>query len=518
LLPTRLLDGKQLLHDDIDESFRATGALFFRLVDNTLVAMRARFRSESGEGKPGRAFLQASVQQIAAPNGWASVPAGFLAWSERHLEREPDVVTVPAIDRINVSGLDYDLLDPEHATREMLEALEPDRQRRLRSIVHAMYKIAVVVVEPRNDTATNVGEFLADVGLGLTLMRQAKRRIQSSFRIAFGLSPQVAGAGLVLTSSARPTDDFAVTWDQLLALAEPHANNYSRLHSAVSAPLGKPRLANLGPNLRENVNSTRGSGSQSASVNAAYKPLPESRGAYAPQAQRRQTVHQEQDRRVSEQAISDGTPLERERPSRVAPSSERPSRESLAKVFDVASRKETRRAFEQWNPVELPATHDELLLGLLVGIGGRHDLLEWFTITELFLLYEQIHVSEFALYLDDRLARIISNRLHHFEDHGAAFLTKGERSLFHRWGLGNISSPGQEKTNNLDGGVRLEEEMSWLLRRLDLSDGKKSDRLSFCASESRSIFSLPDRQAVFTESRYLLRTELKFLERNHSSY
>src|SRR5947199_10304944 len=54
VLPTKLFEGALLQPDHIEEPFRRHGALFFRLVGETLVAMRARYRPEGGEERPGR--------------------------------------------------------------------------------------------------------------------------------------------------------------------------------------------------------------------------------------------------------------------------------------------------------------------------------------------------------------------------------------------------------------------------------------------------------------------------------
>jgi hypothetical protein len=103
-LPPTLMSVARVGQELIDAQLQRRGALIVRaapLWDDDappLVMLRARFRSEEGEGREGRLYQQSSVW-AADFDLWRRFPATLLALAEHGLDAEPDLVGDSAASR-----------------------------------------------------------------------------------------------------------------------------------------------------------------------------------------------------------------------------------------------------------------------------------------------------------------------------------------------------------------------------------------------------------------------------------
>src|SRR4051812_13033232 len=76
LVPRRLVDETALSRAHIEPEWVERGALLFRAVDagsRGLAAMRVRYRSEAGEGIPGREYQQSTVVFLPDAEYWSDI-------------------------------------------------------------------------------------------------------------------------------------------------------------------------------------------------------------------------------------------------------------------------------------------------------------------------------------------------------------------------------------------------------------------------------------------------------------
>jgi hypothetical protein len=109
-LPPTLMSAPRFSQEMIDAARHPKGALLVRAApqwpddESPLVMLRARFRSESGEGREGRLYQQSAVW-AADFDLWRRFPATFLALAQHGLEAEPDLVEESAAARFQSEPL-----------------------------------------------------------------------------------------------------------------------------------------------------------------------------------------------------------------------------------------------------------------------------------------------------------------------------------------------------------------------------------------------------------------------------
>jgi hypothetical protein len=563
ILPARLLDGVLLRPNHIEEPFRRAGAIFMRLVDETLVAMRLRFRPEAGEGRPGRNYLQASIFQIEAPRGFASVPPGIIPWVAEQ-KVAPDLTTTPAAERIGVEPqLEY-VDAPINVTPSCLDAFGPKRRVRISAIIQAMRQAGPAVVgnDSFDDPIQGPELFLNDVKFALTLMVQGEIRVSSYFQVACGLSPEIAKRSLVLSSVEQSTPQSAVKWDDVVRIVSPPARS-ARTPAAQSTFGQRATVATLQSREAPGRPPTAISKPQSAT-----RQIPSSNTT----STRTQFLGGTLETRGKDQRLASATTITaREmmefvskadsrgdnaspghhaaaRSSTPGPQAEtldafsaifqnaRDSRSRAAclELFRFAADRYTHQALKSWTPFDVAdPTQKDVLLALLMGLSGRGDLLDSFAFTELCCVWsylELIDVSDNP----DYLHRLIKCMDHRISDLG--MLIRNELKLVgschDRYGAEPFSSDMPRRLaedteyyrcidllnssdladHDLETSQTIESGLKRVYDRFNKTLNKGADNLVFCTSKIEpsqdSIFQLPRRQEVAQESYRVFTTEL----------
>jgi hypothetical protein len=562
LLPTRLLDGALLLPDHIEEAFRDRGFLFCRLVDESLVAMRARYRPEGGEGRPGRTYLQASIFQIDARDGFRSVPPKLIPWISKK-EVIPDVITRPVAKRIDVEPEPYvtTLPSAHDVTAVDLDAKGPKQRVRIAAAIHAMRHAASIVMgdDSFDDPKRRLDDFVGDVDFALTVMVQAGQTVSRNFRIACGLSPHVAGCTLALSSVAPSTRQSDVTWDDVVRMIDPVA--YGPL-GAVGARRNTKRWVSQ---------PSRGTSGQGLSVGPPSAPR-HTLETYSPATAHPNPVRNGE---ITSEELTSVVPTPANLPGDAQDAHDyldgngdaqvvqiRPmspvaagrqtaaealnlfsrifeharttqSSEASSKLFGFAADHGTHKTLKNWHPFDKSSpTLADILLGLLMGLWARGDLLDRYTLTEFFYILPHLQILDPSgrPNWDQRLIKCADHRIGELgsltrdelelvEEYGPRF-SSGTKDILVAEGIicGYRSSSGNIRHMGLGEKDPLEDASNALKRmqtRCEKANAESPERLVFCTSaadsDATSVFFLRSRHIVSQKSSDLLRQALSAL-------
>ncbi|MDH6269464.1 hypothetical protein M2360_004892 [Rhizobium sp. SG_E_25_P2] len=94
LMPRNLIGDVSLSRVHVEQGWKQRGALVFRAVSvggRGIAAMRTRYRSEAGDGVPGRDYQQTTVVFLRNIEYWSDIPDGFFGWCAKNLMAEPDL-------------------------------------------------------------------------------------------------------------------------------------------------------------------------------------------------------------------------------------------------------------------------------------------------------------------------------------------------------------------------------------------------------------------------------------------
>jgi hypothetical protein len=570
VLPTRLLDGAFLQPDHIEEPFRRTGALFFRLVDETLVAMRARYRPEAGEGQPGRTYLQASILQIETVDGYAGVPPAFIPWANGVLKVVPDLITERAVERIGVDPHDEVFDCALLLSRNDLDAFDSRRRLRLAAIIQAMREATPIIVgdDSFDDPSNRLSAFLEDIRLALTLMFQTCHAVSRNFQIACGLSADVVGSSLQLSSVARSTPQLVMRWDDVVRMISPTTRSLSGTSGAragqssfgTGAPLerlpGQPSRGTFGQRATALASHQTPSTSQTPPLVGNSEPVvnaPVSESADEGPVEGRSGVVSNSDvpfyGNQSAQGHSDRGEATAARTVHAARAANLPEKVKLdefnskfveaaneptatttsLEMFKFAADLATQAALKNWNPFESSGFpgYANTLLGLLMGVWGRGDLLDHYTFVEFFCIWPYLNLmdadgkAKWGELLTKRMD-IRINKLGVLTSKELGLLAANERS----YDMEQFSEDArkivhaasnyrvymklclEEPHNLLDRTGDVGDALKKLHARYEKAKAKSRENIGFCASEFEadvsSVFSLPSRERLMEQSNDLL--------------